>query len=126
MKRKMFIAVTIMFVFITAFVAAAGIGGKWTGIITVPGGGTRTFHYIFKVDKNILTGSTQGTANTYELSNGRVYGDSLAFAVVIDNGDSIVNTGKYYPNGDSIILNAVFMGGTMHGTLKRDSQASEK
>jgi hypothetical protein len=125
MKRKMFFTVTIMFIFITAFVTAPGISGKWTGIITMAGGRTMTFHYIFKADGNTLTGSATGS-NTFELSNGRVYGDSLAFAIVVNNGDSIVNTGRYYPDGDSIKLTAVFMFQTMYGTLKRDSQGSVK
>jgi hypothetical protein len=125
MRGKMFFAVIITFVFITAFVATAGISGKWTGLITMAGGRTATFHYLFKAEGNTLTGSATGS-NTFELSNGRIYGDSLWFAIIVNNGDSIVNAGKYYPDGDSITLNAVFMGSTMHGTLKRDSQASAK
>jgi hypothetical protein len=127
MKGKLVITVAIIFVFITAFVMAAGVSGNWTGIMTMSGGRTATFHYIFKTDNNTLTGSVEARGNNkYELSNGKIYGDSLSFSVVVDNGDSIQDIGKYYPDGDSIKLDAVFMGATMHGILKRDSQGSIK
>jgi hypothetical protein len=87
----------------------------------MPGGMNRTFHYVFKTDNNILTGSTQGTGDEFELT-GKVYGDSLSFTVVVNNGESIVNLGKYFPEGDSITLSAEFKGQSMHGVLKRDSQ----
>ena len=125
MRRKSFFGAVIIFVFGSAFVAAGGIGGKWMGTLTMPSGNTRIFHYVFNVDKNILTGTATGT-NTLDLSNGRIYGDSLSFAIIVANGDSIVNTGKYYRDGDSITLNAVFMGATMHGILKRDTEAAAK
>ena len=125
MKGRIFIAATLIFVFITAFAIPAGISGKWTGIITMPGGRTVTFHYIFKVEGNNLSGSATGS-NTFDLSSGRIYGDSLSFSIVVNNGDSIVNTGKYYPEGDSIKLTAEFMGAPMYGTLKRDSPGAVK
>jgi hypothetical protein len=125
MKRQAFIPAVIIFVVGSAFVAAGGISGKWTGTLTLPGGNTRIFHYVFHADKGILTGSATGT-NTFDLSNGRIYGDSLAFSIIVSNGDSIVNTGKYYPDGDSITLNTVFMGATMRGILKRDSDGAAK
>jgi hypothetical protein len=121
MKRKISVPAILLFVFITAFAVDKGIAGKWTGLLTMPGGNTRTIHYVFKTDNNILTGTSQGNRNEYELS-GKIYGDSLSFSVIVDNGESILNTGKYYPQGDSIVLDALFMGSTMHAILKRDSQ----
>src|SRR5450432_3268899 len=118
MKRKFFITIAMLFFFVIVFAMVAGISGKWTGISARPDGNTITFNYTFKTDNKTLTGSVQGTGNEYELSDGKVYGDSLSFAVVVDNGDSILNSGKYYPDGDSIKLNMVFMGATMHETLK--------
>lgn len=121
MKGKISIPAAILFIFITAFVVYKGISGKWTGQLTMPDGNKRAIHYVFKTDNNILTCTTQGNRNEYELS-GKIYGDSLSFSVFVDNGESILNTGKYYPDGDSIVLDAVFMGSTMHGILKRETQ----
>ena len=122
MKRKIFITIAMLFFFVIVFAMSTGISGKWIGAIVRPGGSIMTFNYTFKTDNKTLTGSVQGTSNEYELSNGKVNGDSLSFSVIVDNGDSILNSGKYYPDGDSIKLDMVFMGATMHGTLKRDSK----
>jgi hypothetical protein len=127
MKVKLPITIILMFVLMTAFVSAPGISGEWNGIMTLPGGNTRTIHYIFKADGNTLTGSTQSPGrNEYELSSGKIWGDSLSFSIVVDNGDSILNTGKYYHEGDSINLAVVFMGATLQATLKRAGQGSGK
>jgi len=119
MKRKIPMTTAIFFVLMTEFVVPKDISGKWTGTITMANGMVRTLHYTFKTDNNILTGTTQGTGDEFELS-GKVYGDSLSFTVIVNNGEPVVNTGKYFAEGDSISLNAEFMGQTMHGLLKRD------
>jgi hypothetical protein len=122
MKIKLFITAAMLFFFDIAFVMITGISGKWTGIVTRPDGSAMTFHYTFKADNSILTGSARGTNGEYELNDGKVSGDSLSFAIEVDNGDHILNSGKYYSDGDSIKLNIVFMGANMHALLKRDSQ----
>jgi hypothetical protein len=122
MKIKFFIAAAILFFFVSSFVMITGISGKWTGIVTRPDGSAMTFYYTFKTNNNTLLGSARATNGEYELSDGKVNGDSLSFAIEVDNGDHILNSGKYYSDGDSIKLNIVFMGATMHALLKRDSQ----
>ena len=122
MKLKFFIAVATLSLFVISFEVITGISGKWTGIVTRPDGSAVTFYYTFKTDNNTLLGSARGTNGEYELSEGKVNGDSLSFAIEVDNGDHILNSGKYYSDGDSIKLNIVFMGATMHALLKRDNQ----
>jgi hypothetical protein len=121
MKRKILLTSTILFFSFIAFAMIIGVTGKWTGQLTVPGGETKTIYYTFAVDNGKLTGSTEGT-NEYDISEGKITGDSLSFAVVVANGDQILNSGKYYSDGDSISLNIYFMGAQMHTTLKRDTQ----
>ena len=122
MKIKFFIVAAMLLFFVIAFVIITGISGKWTGIVIRPDGSAMTFYYTFKTDNNTLLCSARGTNGEYEFSDGKVNGDSLSFAIEVDNGDHILNSGKYYSDGDSIKLNIVFMGSTMHALLKRDSQ----
>ena len=121
MKTKIFIATALLSFAIVAINLLGDINGKWTGTATSPDGDIVGVHYTFKVDNGILSGSTQMTANPYEISEGKVKGDSLWFSIVVDNGDKIINVGKYYAAGDSISLNFSFMGGAHHVTLKRDA-----
>jgi hypothetical protein len=121
MKLKTFTGGINMLLFVSAMLLLPNIAGKWTGVLTMPGGNTATFHYLFKTNNNSFTGTASGT-NDFDISNGKIYGDSLSFTIIVANGDSILNVGKYYRDGDSIQLNAAFMGAILHGTLKRDKE----
>jgi len=96
------------------------ISGNWIGELTIPDGSTVPLNYTFKVDNGILTGSSQGTQKDYPISDGKIVGDSIYFAITVDNGSQIINAGKYYRAGDSISLKETFMGADMHGVVKRN------
>src|ERR1700704_2274430 len=104
MKIKIFIRVAILFCFTISFIMFDDINGKWTGVIISPDGNEYPLHYTFKTDNGKLTGSSQGPQNVDDLTDGQVKGDSLSFAIDV-GGVKLLNTGRYYPNGDSISLN---------------------
>jgi len=120
MKKPLIISFAVLSLVTVAFISINGIAGKWSGTLTGPDDFKAIFNYTLKNDNGTLTGFAQSPSNSpYDISDGKVKGDSLSFSIVVDNGDKIINTGRYYPVGDSISLNSVFMGATLHGTLKR-------
>jgi hypothetical protein len=121
MKVKIFITAVLLYCFFSSFITFVGINGKWKGEATSINFGDHKVNFTFKTDNDKLTGTSQGTQKEYYLSEGLFKGDSLSFAVEVDNGSKILHSGKYYSNGDSISLNMSFMGGYWHATLTRDT-----
>lgn len=121
MKKYPIIAAILLSLAAVAFKAVNGIDGKWTGTLT-GSDFNQPLNYTFKNTNGVLTGFTLNPSNVqYDISDGKVKGDSISFSIVVDNGDKIINTGRYYPVGDSISLKVVFMGADMHASLKRAS-----
>ena len=118
MKRKLFITAAFLCSFAVAFAAFADLNGKWTGSLTAPDGNQYPLNYTFKIDNDKLTGTGQSMQGTIDLTEGKVKGDSLSFAIDV-NGVKVINSGKYFSAGDSISLNVDYQGMIMHSTLKR-------
>jgi hypothetical protein len=120
MQKILLITIALLGLVTAAFISITGIDGNWTGILTGPEDFRTTINFNLKNVNGTLTGSSQTPNNAvYDISDGKVKGDSLSFSIVVDNGDKIINNGKYYPAGDSISLTSAFMGATMHATLTR-------
>lgn len=118
MKRKLFITAALLCSFAVAFAAFADLNGKWTGMLTAPDGNQYPLNYTFKIDNDKLTGTGQSMQGTIDLTEGKIKGDSLSFAIDV-NGVKVINSGKYFSAGDSISLNIDYQGMIMHSTLKR-------
>lgn len=118
MKRKIFITAALLCCFAVAFALVDGITGKWSGVLTAPDGNEYPLSYTLKTDNNTLTGTGQSPQGTVDLTDGKVKGDSLSFAIDV-NGVKVLNSGKYFSTGDSISLNIDYQGMKMHSTLKR-------
>ncbi len=89
---------------------AADATGKWTADMPGRGGESRQMTMNLKADGDKLTGTVSGRMGDTEISDGKVAGDQISFAVVREfNGNSIklLYTGKVA--GDEI-----------HFTVKRD------
>jgi len=116
MKRKILTTVALLFAFGTTFAYFAGIDGKWSAMLKGPDGNEYPISYAFKTDGTTLTGKVTSSIGSFDISEGIVKGDSLWFTANI-NTMKIKNIGRYYANGDSIILRV----GTRstHTTLKR-------
>jgi hypothetical protein len=121
MKRKVFVSVLLLGVFTAVFAMTTGISGKWIGKAKIPDD-ELTLRYTLKSENGKLTGVAHGPQADYDILDGVVKGDSLSFHVVVENGNNILNKGKYYPDGDSISLNFILTGTTLvHVVLNRDA-----
>ena len=118
MKRKFFITTALLCCFAVAFAFFAGLSGKWTGVLLAPDGNEYPLNYTFKTDSGKLTGTGLSTQGPVDLTEGKIKGDSLSFAMDV-GGVKVLNTGKYYSAGDSISLTIDYQGMKMHSTLKR-------
>jgi hypothetical protein len=118
MKKKLFITTALICCFASAFAFFAGISGKWSGVLTAPDGNEYPLSYTFKTDSDKLSGSGESPQGPLDLTEGKVKGDSLSFAIDV-GGVKILNTGKYFTEGDSISLTVDYQGMKMHTTLKR-------
>ena len=101
-----------------AFAFFADVNGKWSGVIAAPDGNEYPLSYTFKADADKLTGQGQSPQGAIDVTEGKVKGDSISFAIDV-NGVKVTNWGKYYSAGDSISLNMDYQGMKMHSTLKR-------
>jgi len=118
MKRKIFITTALLCCCMVAFAYFAGITGHWKGTLVAPDGNEYPLDYTLTSDNTNLTGKGQSTQGTMDITEGKVKGDSLSFAVDV-GGVKVLNTGKYFTEGDSISLNIDYQGYKMHNTLKR-------
>jgi len=118
MKKKLFITAALLCSFALAFAAFADLNGKWTGTLAAPDGNEYPLNYTFKVDNDKLTGTGQGQEGSVDITEGKVKGDSLSFAMDV-GGVKVLYTGKYFSAGDSISFNVDYQGMKMHSTLKR-------
>jgi hypothetical protein len=118
MKRKIFITTALLCCCAVAFAFFADLNGKWTGVLAAPDGNEYPLNYTFKIDNDKLTGTGQSMNGTIDLTEGKVKGDSLSFAIDV-GGVKVINSGKYFTTGDSISLTVDYQGMKMHSTLKR-------
>ncbi len=118
MKRKIFITTALLCCCVAAFAYFAGITGHWTGSLTAPDGNQYPLDYTLTSDNSALTGKGKSMEGDVDITEGKVKGDSLSFAIDV-GGVKVINTGKYFATGDSISLTIDYQGMLMHSTLKR-------
>jgi hypothetical protein len=101
---------------------AADVNGKWKAETKGPDGEARTSIFTFKVDGEKLTGTVGSARGDAEISEGKVSGDEISFAVVRNMGGNemkIQYTGKVA--GNEIQMKMTFPGGdrTMEMVAKK-------
>ncbi|MBS1524490.1 MAG: hypothetical protein JST19_02510 [Bacteroidetes bacterium] len=116
MKKKILMAAAVLLFAGAAFAYFADVNGKWSAMLKGPDGNEFPITYNFKSDGTTLTGTLTSEIGTFDISDGKVQGDSLWFTANV-NAMKIKNRGRYYADGDSISLR-VGMRST-HTTLKR-------
>ena len=116
MKKKILITAILLLSFGAAFAYFAGIDGKWSAMLKGPDGNEFPITYTFKTADTTLTGTVTSEIGTFDISGGKVKGDSLWFTANI-NTMKIKNKGRYYADGDSISLRVGAR--STHTTLKR-------
>ena len=89
---KIYRFTSVVFILLLAAVAAfaADVSGKWVAQVPGRGGETREATFTFKVDGNQLTGSVSGRRGDVAISDGKIDGDDISFAQVMEfNGNQV-------------------------------------
>jgi hypothetical protein len=120
MKRKISITVLLICSFAAAFAFFSGISGSWTGTLPMGGGSNYPLNYTFETHKGKLTGFAASEQGNADLTDGKIYRDSISFAIDA-MGMKMLHSGKYFTAGDSISLNILMNGQKYHTTLTRSA-----
>jgi hypothetical protein len=80
-----------VFVLLLAAAAAfaADVTGKWTGQVPGRGGDPREATFTFKMDGEKLTGSMSGPQGDRPISDAKVSGDTISFAIDGQRGKQV-------------------------------------
>jgi hypothetical protein len=91
---------------------AADVTGKWTAEMPGRGGNPMTVTMNLKADGDKLTGTVSGRGGDTAISDGKVEGDMVSFAVVHEyNGNSMKQVYKGKIEGDTIHFSMTREGG---------------
>ncbi len=103
MKESRF-SYAIVFLLLTAAAAlAADVSGKWVAQVPGRGGQTRETTFNLKADGNTLTGTVTTMRGEVPISEGKIDGDNISFAQVMEfNGNSVKLIYKGKISGDEI------------------------
>jgi hypothetical protein len=132
MRTKFLVMAVVVLSFMLATAWGADITGKWKGSMDMMGQ-SMELGFIFKVDGSTLTGTSIGPqGNETPISDGKIEGDDLSFAVKITGQMEMTINYKGKIVGDEIKLTMEMdmgggagggpgggMGGPMELTLKR-------
>lgn len=123
---KLYRFTSVVFILLLAAVAAfaADVSGKWVAQVPGRGGETREATFTFMVDGNQLTGSVSGRRGDVAISDGKIDGDDISFAQVMEfNGNQVKLLYKGKVSGSEIKFTRQREGGerTVEFTAKRAS-----
>jgi autotransporter translocation and assembly factor TamB len=105
--------------------AAGDVTGKWTAEMAGRGGNSMTVTMNLKADGSKLSGTVSGRMGETEISDGKVDGDNVTFAVVREfNGNKITQNYRGRVNGDTIHFAVTIEGGPMNGGRAREFDAT--
>ncbi len=103
-----------------ATMLAAEVTGKWKASFTTPNGETRESTFDLKAEGDKLTGTVSSTRGETAISDGKVDGAKLSFAVVRNfQGNEIKMQYKGTVSGDEMQLTIDFNGNEFPMTAKR-------
>jgi hypothetical protein len=90
MKISRITSVILFLLLAAVAVFAADVNGKWVAQVPGRGGETREATFTFKADGNQLTGSVTTPRGDVPISDGKVEGDDISFAQVMEfNGNQV-------------------------------------
>ena len=115
-----FLAIAVVFLFLTIPVFAADVDGKWSGSLAGPQGEIQ-IGFTFKADGAALSGSMVGPDGTeIAFKDGKIDGSNISFSVTIDFGGMpfvLAYTGVVAP--DEIKLTGDFAGMPFQFVVKK-------
>jgi len=85
MTRRILLATTVLCVIFAVAALAADISGNWSGTMQM-GDNPVALTFVFKQDGEKLTGTVSTPSGDLPLSEGKVVGDKVSFAVQADMG----------------------------------------
>jgi hypothetical protein len=93
-----------LFLLLTSMAAyAADVSGKWLAQVPTRGGETREATFNLKADGSALTGSVTTPRGEVQISDGKIDGDEISFAQVMEfNGNQVKLLYKGKVAGDEI------------------------
>jgi len=115
MKNKFLLVGLVVCWALAGSVYAADVSGKWVAEVQGRQGTTENT-FDFKVNGSELTGTMSTSRGESEISEGKVEGDEISFAIVRSFGENemkILYKGKV--SGDEITFTREFQGGMMGG-----------
>ncbi|MCR8561780.1 hypothetical protein KXD93_29255 [Mucilaginibacter sp. BJC16-A38] len=121
MKKKIFTSTALLCCFMVCFALVADLNGKWTGTLHAPDGNDYPLNYTFKVDGDKLTGTGESPQGSTPITDGKVSGTDYSFTIDV-GGVAVKNSGKLYPEADSLGMDIDYNGYKMHATLKRSDK----
>jgi len=83
MKVCRFLSIAALICLGALALSAADIDGKWVAQMPGRGGETRETTFNFKADGDKLTGTISGPRGDREISDGKITGDEISFAMVM-------------------------------------------
>lgn len=114
-KRVVFLSVCFVFAALS-LVWAADVDGKWTAQVPGRGGQTREQTFTFKAEGEKLTGTVSGMQGDNPISDGKISGDEISFAVKLNiQGNEITLLYKGKVSGDEIKMTRTRQGGDQPG-----------
>lgn len=116
MKRKAFIIILFVCCAAVCLASATNVNGKWAGIFKDDDDTVIPITYTFKADGDKLSGSVLYAGAQYPITDGKIKGDSLLFAVDYNN-NPIRHSARVY--ADSIGVNITIDYNIYHLTLKK-------
>ncbi len=90
MKTRVLISMAALLVLLATAVYAADITGKWVAQVPGRDGGTREQVFNLKADGATLTGTIGGPQGDTPITEGKVDGNNISFAVVREMGGNTV------------------------------------
>ena len=88
MKIRTVLGLTALLALFVITAAAADVSGKWKASTQGRDGKAREVVLNFKVDGETLTGTISGRNGDREITEGKVVGDDISFAVKMTMGDN--------------------------------------
>jgi len=115
MKTRMVLGLMALVALTVMAAAAADVNGKWMGTTQGRDGKSREVTFNFKADGANLTGTVSGRQGDREISEGKVTGDEISFAVKVTMGDRDMK----------MLYKGKVAGDEIQFTIQRDDRTSQ-
>jgi hypothetical protein len=96
--KRILVSIVALLAFFAAAGLAADIDGQWKAQVLGHDGQTREFTFTFKADGDKLIGKASDPRGEYEINDGKIKGDTIAFVLSITPSMKVNCTGTVSGN----------------------------